>query len=122
MPDRLFRGAVPASASIAPGAMAAEAVKRDAADGLVIAGVECRHAAHVATLLALLRAGAPDLVIDIARVETVALVNRLQHGRGQMLWLHVRERAVADFAAAARCEHCVNDGCFCHLRYPRIGD
>src|SRR3546814_9993300 len=96
MPDRLFRGAVPASASIAPGAMAAEAVKRDAADGLVIAGVERRHAAHVATLLALLRAGAPDHVIDIARVETVALVNRLQHGRGQMLRMHVRERALAD--------------------------
>src|SRR3546814_16644561 len=86
-------------------AAAAEAVKRDAADGLVIAGVERSHAAHVATLLALFRAGAPDHVIDIARVDTVSLVNRLTHWSGPLLRIPLRARAPDTPAVAATGAH-----------------
>ena len=83
-------------------ARAAEAVEGHAAGAHVVAGVERGHAAEVAALLAHLRAGAPDDVVDVGGVEAVALDERPQHGCREVLRVQVRERALALLADAAR--------------------
>ena len=47
----------------------------------VVAGIHCGHAAEVAALGAHLHARAPDDVIDVARLEVVALRQCTQHCR-----------------------------------------
>ena len=66
----------------------------------VVAGVERGHAAEVAALLADLRAGAPDDVVDVGGVEVVALGERPQHRGGEVLRVEVGERALAVLADA----------------------
>ena len=83
-------------------ARAAEAVERHAAGADVVAGVERRHPAQVAALLAALRAGAPDDVVDFGGVEAVALGQRAQDGGAELLRMNVRQRALAGLADAAR--------------------
>ncbi len=56
----------------------------------VVAGVERRHAAQIAALLAALGAGAPDDVVDVGGVEVVALGQRLQHRGAQVLRMDSR--------------------------------
>ena len=53
-------------------------------------------------LLAALRAGAPDHVVDLGGVELVALGQRPQHGDAQLLRMDLRQRALADLADAPR--------------------
>ena len=70
---------------------AAEAVQRHAAGAHVIAGVERRHPAEIAALLAALRAGAPDDVVDIGGVDAGAIGQRAQHGGAELLRMNARQ-------------------------------
>ena len=95
-------------------ARAAEAVERHAAGAHVVAGVERRHATEVAALLADLRAGAPDDVVDVGGVEAVAIDERLEHRGGDVLGVEVGERPLPLLADAPRRAACVDDECFSH--------
>ena len=83
-------------------ARAAEAVEGDTAGAHVVAGVERGHATEIAALLADLRAGAPDDVVDVGGVEAVPVDERAQHGCRDVLRVQVRERALPLLADAAR--------------------
>ena len=72
---------------------AAEPREGDARGPHIVPGIERRHPANVVALLARLVGGAPDHVIDFGGVEIVALPDRLQHGGGEMLRVHMRQRA-----------------------------
>ena len=109
-------------------ARTAEAIQRHARGAHVITGVERRHAAEIATLLAALRGGAPDNVVDLCGVEIVPLRQSGQYGRTQIRGVQVRQRALPDFSnatgGAARINnigmtHCVSPdilGCGAHKR------
>jgi hypothetical protein len=103
-------------------AAAAETVERGARGLGVITRRERRHATEVAALLALLRRGRPDDIVDRRGVEMVALLDRLQHRRGKMLRVEVRERALAGLADAARGADGVDDIGFRHDWVPFRGD
>ena len=90
-------------------AAAAEAVQRHAAGADVIARRERRHPAKVPGLLAALGRGRPDDVIDMRGIEIVAVLQRLQHGGGEMLRVQVGQRALAGFANTARGANGVDD-------------
>jgi hypothetical protein len=97
-------------------ARAAEAVEGHAAGPDVVAGVERRHPPEVAALLAHLRAGAPDHVVDIGGVEVVALGESLEHGAAEVLGVQVRQSALALLADATRGPAGVDDQCVRHGR------
>ena len=88
---------------------AAEAIERNGAGAHVIAGIERRHPPQISALLAALRTGAPDDVIDVSRVDPGAIRQRPQHGRAQLLWMDARERALAGLANASRRSACVDN-------------
>jgi len=71
-------------------ATAAKAIERDTADTLVVTGIECSHATHVAALQAALKTRPPDHIIDISGIEFVAHLQRSQHGRRQVLRVQTR--------------------------------
>ena len=81
----------------------------------VIARIERRHPPEIAALLATLSRGRPDDVVDVPGVERVALGNRFQHGRGEVLRVHVRERALARFTDPARGTDGVDDQSLGHI-------
>ena len=83
-------------------ARAAEAVERDTARAHVVAGVERGHPTEITALLAHLRAGAPDDVVDVRGVEAVPVDERAQHGCRDVLRVQVRERALLRLADPAR--------------------
>ena len=90
-------------------AAAAEAVQRGAGGLDVVAGVERRHAAEVAALLAALGRGRPDHVVDIRGIEMVALGDGAQDGRGEVLRVMLGQRALADLADATGRANGVDD-------------
>jgi hypothetical protein len=90
-------------------ARAAEAVEGGGAGLDVIAGVERGHAAEVAALLAPLRGGAPDDVVDLGGVQVIALGDRLQHRGRELLRVDARQGAFAHLADAPRGPACVDD-------------
>ena len=94
---------------------AAEPVERRPARLDVIARIERRHPPEIAALLAALRRGRPDDVVDIGGIQLVSLGNRLQDGRGEMLGVHVRKRALAGLADTARGTDGVDDQCLGHI-------
>jgi hypothetical protein len=89
-----------------------ETVQGDAARAGVPAGRQQRHPGDAGTLLAALGAAAPDHVVDFRRVDAIALFQRVQNGRRQVLRVQVRERATTDFADAARGAGSVDDPSF----------
>ena len=95
-------------------ARAAETVDRDAARLDVIAGVERRHAAEVAALLRDLGGCPPDHVADLFGVDLVALGDRLENGRTELLRMNLPQRALAGLADAARRTAGIDDPCFGH--------
>ena len=95
-------------------ARAAEPIQGHAAGPDVVAGVEGGHAAEVAALLAHLGAGAPDDVVDVGGVEPVAVDQRPQHRRTEVLGVQVRQRALALPADPSRCADGVDDQCVGH--------
>ena len=97
---------------------AAETVQRHAARLHRIARIERRHAAEVAALRADLRGGAPDDVVDVGGVDAGALGERLQHGRGELLRMDLRQRALLVLADAARRAAGVDDPGFRHGGIP----
>ena len=101
-------------------ARAAETVERDAGRLDVEAGIERGHAAHVGALRAALAGGAPDDVVDRGGVELVAVAQRAEHRRGEVLRVHVGEGALANFANAARGADGVNDIGFGHDESPCV--
>ncbi len=80
----------------------------------VVAGVERGHAAEVAALLAHLRAGAPHDVVDVGGVEPVALDERGEHRRRQVLGMEMGEGALPLLADAPRGAAGVDDQCVRH--------
>jgi len=96
-------------------ARAAEAIERNAARPDVIACVQRRHPADVAGLLANLGAGAPNDVVDLGGVDAGALAKRAQNGRPEVLWVDVRERALAGLADAARRSARIDNQCIHHV-------
>ena len=97
-------------------ARAAEAVEGHAAGPDVVTGVEGRHTTEVAALLAHLRAGAPDHVVDVGGVEVVALGESFEHGAAEVLGVQVRQSALALLADATRGTAGVDDQCVRHGR------
>ena len=91
MPARTYAAAM-LTAETAP----AEAVQRDAAGAHVEAGVERGHTADVAPLPAYLYARAPDDVVDVPGIDSVALVQRSQHRGAQNLRVQIGQRPLAD--------------------------
>ena len=65
-----------------------------------------------------LRAGAPDDVINFRRIEIVAITDRAEHGRAEMLGVKMRQCALPLFANSARGATCINDIGFSHLNSP----
>src|SRR3546814_4603392 len=61
-----------------------------------------RHAAEVAALLAVLRRGRPDDVVDRRGVEIIAVADRCEHGCGEVLRVEVRKSTLAGLADPAR--------------------
>ena len=88
---------------------AAEAIQRHAAGAHVIAGVERRHPAEIAALLAALRTGAPDDVVDIGGIDAGAIGERAQHRGAELLRMDARQGALAGLADAPRRSACVDD-------------
>ena len=88
---------------------AAEAIERNGAGAHVVTGIERRHPAEIAALLAALRTGAPDDVVDVGGVDPGALGQRPQHGGAQLLRVNARQRALAGLANAPRRPACVDD-------------
>ena len=101
-------------------AAAAETVERHAADARIEARIECRHTPEVAALAALLRAHRPDDVVDVLRVDAVAVAQCAQNRCREVLGMHVGERALPRFADTARGADSVDDIGFGHrvLRPP----
>ncbi len=97
---------------------AAETVERDAGRAHIIIGVERGHPPHIAALQSHLRAGAPDDVVYICGIDAIAVVDRAQHGRGDMLRVQMRQRALAQFADAARRADRVDDIGLCQGSSP----
>ena len=95
-------------------AAAAETIERDAAGANVVTGIERGHATHVAALLALLRARAPDDVVDFCGIDVVALLQRLEDRRRQVLGMHFRQRTLAGLTNAPRRADSIDDVCFSH--------
>ncbi len=93
---------------------AAKAIERDARCLDVIARVERRHPAQIAALKPHLRTRAPDDVVDRGGIEIVALLERLQHRHGQVLRVHLGNRALALLADAAGGADGVDDIGVCH--------
>ena len=58
--------------------------------------------------------GAPDDVVDVGRVDVVALGERLEHRRGQLLRMDLRRARPCRFADAARRAAGVDDPGFGH--------
>ena len=102
-------------------ARSAEAVEGGAAGGHVVAGVERGHPTEVATLLAHLRTGAPHHVVDVGGVEPVALDERGEHRRGEVLRMQVRQGALAGLADAAWRTAGIDDQCVGHGVPPESG-
>ena len=93
---------------------AAETVERHARAGDIVTGIERGHPAHVAALHAVLRRDRPDDVVDGGGVEVVALADRLECGRGEMLRVLFGERTLALLADPARSADGVDDIGFGH--------
>ena len=64
-----------------------------------------------------LRGGAPDDVVDVGGVDAGALGERLQHRRGQLLRMDLRQRALVVLADAARRAAGIDDPGFGHGVY-----
>ncbi|VIO77814.1 hypothetical protein CI41S_60700 [Bradyrhizobium ivorense] len=90
-------------------ARAAEAIERDARGAHVVAGIERRHPAEIATLRAALRAGSPDDVVDIGGVDAGSIGQRPQHGGAELLRMDAGERALAGLADTARRPACIDN-------------
>ena len=106
---------------------AAEAVQRDAARSRGIpARGQHRLARDAGSLLVHVGDAARDHVLDVARIEAGARLERVQALREQVLRVHARERPGVLLALAARRANRVDDPGFAHLdrssrRYDRGG-
>src|SRR3546814_10707442 len=80
-----------------------------------------RHAAEVAALLAVLRRGRPDDVVDRRGVELIAVADRCEHGCGVVLRVEVRKSALAGLADPARGADGVDDIGFGHGKFLSSG-
>ena len=87
----------------------AEPIQRDGAGAHVIAGIERRHPAEIAALLAALRTGAPDDVVDIGGIDAGAIGQRAQYRCAELLRMDARQGALAGLADAPRRPACVDD-------------
>ena len=106
-------------------ARAAEAIERDAGGLRVEPSVEQRHPGEVAALGADLHARAEDDVVDDAGVDVVAVPDRGQHRRAELLRMDVGESALAHLADATRGTASIDDPRFWHqklLRFVRYFD
>ena len=101
-------------------ATAAEAVERHARRAHIIARVQRRHPPHVAALQSHLRAGAPDHVVDIGRVDAIAIADRTQHRGRDMLGMQMGQGTLAQLAEAARRADGVDDKGLCQGASPTI--
>ena len=75
----------------------------------VIAGVERRHPAEIAALLAALRTGAPDDVVDVSGIDAGAIGQRAQYRGAELLRMDARQGALAGLADAPRRPACIDD-------------
>src|SRR5262249_45162339 len=87
---------------------------RDAAALHVITGIERGHATEVAALRTVLRARAPDHVVDLGGLDVIALLERTQHGRAEPLRMDLRQRPLRIFAHSARRAAGINNEGFGH--------
>ena len=87
----------------------AEPVQRHRAGAHVIAGIERRHPAEIAALLAALRTGTPDDVVDISGIDAGAIGQRAQYRCAELLRMDARQGALAGLADAPRRPACVDD-------------
>ena len=87
----------------------AEAIQRDGAGAHVIAGIERRHPAEIAALLAPLRAGAPDDVVDISGIDAGTIGQRAQYRCAELLRMDTRQSALAGLADAPWRPACIDD-------------
>ena len=98
----------------------AEPVQCHRAGADVVAGVKRRHPAEIAALLAALRAGTPDDVVDIGGVDAVAIGQRAQYRCAEMLRMDAGQGALAGLADAPRRPACINDQRVNHGVFPSI--
>ena len=87
----------------------AEPIQRDGAGAHVIAGIERRHPAKIAALLAPLRAGAPDDVVDVGGVDAGTIGQRAQYRCAELLRMDARQGALAGLADAPWRPACIDD-------------
>jgi len=82
-------------------ATAAETVQRHAGGGERPTGIERRHARDVVRMITAAGAAPGDHVLDVGRIESHAIAQRVQHLRHAPLGMDVRQAADPGFAAAA---------------------
>ena len=87
----------------------AKSIQRHGAGAHVIAGIERRHPSEIAALLAALRAGTPDDVVDIGGIDAGAIGQRAQYRGAELLRMDARQGALAGLADAPRRPACVDD-------------
>ena len=97
-------------------ARSAEAIERHAAGAQVIPRLKRRHPSGIAGREAHLIARAPDDVVDIGRVEIVALRNRLEYRRAQHMGVHLVIGPPTRPPAGAGCPAGIDDQSFLHLQ------
>ena len=78
------------------------------------AGVQGRHPRDVHRVVARAGAGAHDDVLDVGRIETHPVLQRVQHLREDPLGMNVGQTADAGLTAAAGRTHPIDDPGFSH--------